>query len=78
MSGSGKIAVSLPRALIEDARRAVAEGRSASVSAHVADALSRYQREEVLSALVAELVATHGEPTPADYAWADEVLGVAP
>lgn len=71
----GKIAVSLPQAQIIEARRAMAEGRAPSVSAYVSKALSRTSNESSLAALVAELVAEHGSPTPADYAWADEVLG---
>ncbi len=77
MKTSGKIAVSLPTDQIEAARRAVAEGRAASVSAYVSAALERQERSESLTALVAELIADHGEPSAADYAWADEVLGLS-
>ena len=77
MSTSGKIAVSLPRDQIEAARRAVAEGRAASVSAYVSDALAHRERTKSLTALVAELISQHGEPSAEDYAWADEVLGLS-
>lgn len=74
----GKIAVSLPQQLIDAARQAVASGRAASVSAYVAEALSRRQQEDALSDLVAEWIVEDGAPTSADYAWAHEVLGETP
>lgn len=70
-----KIAVSLPAALVDDARQAVRDGRAASVSAYVAEALAARSREDGLTRLVADLKAAHGEPAAADYAWADRVLG---
>jgi Arc/MetJ-type ribon-helix-helix transcriptional regulator len=72
-----KIAVSLPDELVAAARRAVAEGRAASVSAYVAGALARQLREEDLSATIAEMRAEHGVPSVEDYAWADRVLGIS-
>jgi len=72
-----KIAVSLPDELVIAARRAVEEGRAASVSAYVATALARQVREDDLTALLAEMHAEHGAPSAADYAWADQVLGIA-
>ncbi|HXM57843.1 MAG TPA: toxin-antitoxin system antitoxin subunit [Candidatus Dormibacteraeota bacterium] len=72
-----KIAVSLPDDLVAAARRAVADGRAASVSAYVATALARQVREEDLTSLLAEMRAEHGSPAAADYAWADHVLGIA-
>lgn len=69
-----KIAVSLPDELVEAARRAVAEGRAASVSAFVADAMLQRQHGESLAALVADIIAEDGEPSAEDYAWADQVL----
>lgn len=70
-----KIAVSLPDELVEAAKRAVAEGRAASVSAFVAAAMASQERTESLAALVADIIAEDGEPTAKDYAWADRVLG---
>jgi Arc/MetJ-type ribon-helix-helix transcriptional regulator len=74
-----KIAVSLPDELVEAARAAVRDGRAASVSAYVADALreksGRYTLADVLDQLDAEL----GPPGPEADAWAkreaDRVLG---
>lgn len=71
-----KIAISLPDELVAAARRAVEEGRAASVSAYVATALSRQVREDDLTALLAEMRAEHGSPSADDYAWADRVLGL--
>ena len=71
-----KIAVSLPDELVAAARRAVQEGRAASVSAYVATAMARQVREDDMAALLAEMRAEHGAPSEDDYAWADRVLGV--
>ena len=68
-----KIAVSLPAELVQEARRAVSEGRAASVSAYVSEALRRAQEEDSLARVVADLAADVGEPTAADAAWADAV-----
>ena len=70
-----KIAVSLPDELVLVAKRAVAEGRAASVSAFVAQALAGRERTESLATLVADMIAEDGEPTASDYAWADNALG---
>jgi antitoxin ParD1/3/4 len=72
-----KIAVSLPPEQVEEAKRAVQEGRAPSVSAYVAEALSQRQRGDALAALLEELVAEHGVPSPADYDWAMRALGLA-
>jgi len=72
-----KIAVSLPDELVAAARRAVDDGRAASVSAYVAAALARQVREDDVTALLAEMRAEHGGPSSEDYAWADEVLGIS-
>lgn len=73
---TAKIAVSLPPALVEAAKRAVKEGRAPSMSAYVAEALARQQRVDALAGLLEELVAQHGEPTPEDLAWAKRALGL--
>ena len=57
-----KIAVSLPDHLVAEARAAVSDGRAASVSAYVAEAMAEKSRlrslEEVLDDFDAELGAT--------------------
>lgn len=71
-----KIAVSLPDGLVADARAAVERGDADSVSAYVAEALSRRRRDDNLAALLAEMIAEHGEPSADDYEWADRALGL--
>jgi len=70
-----KIAVSLPDELVEHARRAVTEGRAASVSAYVAAALAERQRTEGLAALLDEMLGETGGPmSPAERRRADRLL----
>ncbi len=77
MNTSEKIAVSLPRGLAARARRAVRQGRAASVSAYVAAALEEKVKLDELSALLDEMLAESGGPlTPAERRAADRALGV--
>jgi Arc/MetJ-type ribon-helix-helix transcriptional regulator len=70
-----KIAVSIPAELVEGARRAVAEGRSASVSAYVARALGEQAKLDDLGSLLEEMLAATGGPlTAAVQKDADRVL----
>lgn len=71
-----KIAVSLPDELVADARAAVAEGRAASVSAFIAEALEERSRHGRLADLLAEMAADAGAPTEDDREWARQVLGL--
>lgn len=71
---AAKIAITVPRPLLAKVRSAVRSGRAASVSAFVSDALEHRVREESLAELVKDLIATHGEPTREDKAWARRVL----
>ncbi|MGH9151335.1 MAG: toxin-antitoxin system antitoxin subunit [Acidimicrobiales bacterium] len=76
MRTRSKIAVSLPTALIEQAQRAVAEGRAPSVSAYVADAIEHKAKLDDLAALLEEMLAETGGPlTAEEAATADRVLG---
>lgn len=75
---TAKIAVSLPDDVVAAARAAVAEGRAASVSALVAQALRSHLDRPTLSAVVAEMIADVGEPDDADRAWAAAALAVRP
>ena len=72
-----KIAVSLPDEQVAAARKAVAEGRAASVSAYVAEALAQRRADEDLAEMLDELDAEHGPPAAEHYAWARRVLGLA-
>jgi len=71
-----KIAISLPEEQVAAARQAVAEGRAASVSAYISQALARRSAEEEMAEMIAEIYAQSGEPTEEDRAWARRVLGV--
>jgi Arc/MetJ-type ribon-helix-helix transcriptional regulator len=74
-----KIAVSLPRELVEDAKRAVRKQKAKSVSAYVADALrakGKRSKQDELGILLDEILAkTGGQLTQAEIDWADEVIG---
>jgi Arc/MetJ-type ribon-helix-helix transcriptional regulator len=69
-----KIAVSLPDELVAAARQAVADGRAASVSAFVAEAISAQRRYDDLAQLLAEMAGDAGPPTAEDRAWARDAL----
>jgi Arc/MetJ-type ribon-helix-helix transcriptional regulator len=71
-----KIAITLPEEQVAAARRAVAEGRSPSVSAYISQALARRSADEELADTLAEIYAESGLPTDADRAWARRALGL--
>jgi antitoxin ParD1/3/4 len=73
-----KIAITLPEEQVAAARQAVAEGRAASVSAYISQALARRSAEEEMAEIIAEIYAQAGEPAEEDRAWARRVLGVEP
>ena len=52
-----KIAISLPDDLVAAARKAVADGRAASISAFVANAIEEHGRYEELAVLLSEMAA---------------------
>jgi len=72
-----KIAITLPEEQVAAARRAVAEGRSPSVSAYISRALARRDADDELAEALAEIYAEAGQPTAADRAWARQALGLA-
>jgi hypothetical protein len=72
-----KIAVSLPLRAAETARRAVRQGKAASVSAYVATAIDEHAKRHDLDALLDEMLAETGGPmTTAERRWADRILGI--
>lgn len=72
-----KIAVTLPPALVAQARRAVREGRAESVSAYVEAALQEKAKLDDLASMLTQMAAETGGPlTKAERAAADEALGV--
>lgn len=58
----GKIAISLPVRQIEQAKRAVAEGRARSVSAYISAAIDDMEPVTNLDEFVADWIAEFGEP----------------
>ena len=72
-----KIAISLPGALVEQARKAVRKGRAQSVSAYVAAALAEKSKLDELDELLMEMLAESGGPLSAnEREAADTALGV--
>jgi Arc/MetJ-type ribon-helix-helix transcriptional regulator len=79
MTTTEKIAISLPKAVAQQARRAVRQGRAASVSAYVASALEEKAKLDDLATLLAEMLAESGGPlTAAERRAADRALGLPP
>lgn len=78
MTAYQKIAVSLPSRAAETARRAVRQGRAASVSAYIASAIEEKAKLESLEALLDEMLAESGGPlTAAERGAADRTLANA-
>ena len=74
-----KIAVTIPRPLLADARRAVKQGRAESVSAYVASAMAEKAKLDDLAALLDEMLdETGGPPTAAESREAARMLGLRP
>lgn len=71
-----KIAVSLPDEQVVAIRRAVEQGRAASVSGFISAAVARAERDDRLATLLADLDRELGPPDEADLAWADRALGL--
>ena len=74
MTSFAKIAITLPREQLARAKIAVKAGRAASVSGYISSTLEQHAADEALQALVADLIAQHGEPSTKDRAWAKRVL----
>lgn len=70
-----KIAISLPDELVESARQAVAERRAPSVSAYIADAMTKQSRVETLAEVLADLDRELGPPSADASTWARRMLG---
>lgn len=78
MTTTRKIAVSLPKHVVDGARHAVRSGRAKSVSAYVADALEEKVKLDDLALLLDEmLMESGGALTPAERREADRALGVS-
>src|SRR5258706_9716019 len=71
-----KLAISLPSRCAENARRAVRQGKAASVSAYIASAIETHEKRDGLDLLIEDILARTGGPlTAAETRWADEQLG---
>jgi hypothetical protein len=71
-----KIAVSLPRELVDRVRLAVRRRAAPSVSAYVADAIEEKSKLDDLASLLDEMLAETGGPlSAAEKRVADEALG---
>src|SRR5215467_5030228 len=78
MSATEKLAISLPKDLIEKLRRAKDEGRIESVSGHIADLLRREDDWRDARATLDRIFERCPDPEAKHYAWARQVLGVGP
>ena len=71
-----KMAISLPSHAAESVRRAVREGRAASVSAYIAEAIQQKSSREDLIAMLDDAIEKSGGPiTDAEQRWVDWQLG---
>lgn len=72
-----KVAVTLPRPLLANVRRAVEQGRAASVSAYVAMALEEQAKADDLKGMLDQMLAETGGPmTVAEKREAERMLGI--
>jgi Arc/MetJ-type ribon-helix-helix transcriptional regulator len=78
MSATEKLAISLPKDLIEKLRRAREEGRIESVSGHIADLLRREDDWLDARATLDRIYESCPEPEAEHYAWARRALGAGP
>ena len=78
MSATEKLAISLPKDLIEKLRRARDEGRIDSVSGYIAELLRREDDWRDARATLDRIFARCPGPEPKHYAWARQALGVGP
>jgi len=71
-----KIGVSLPDEQVVAIRRAVEQGRAASVSGYISAAVARAEQEDGLARLLDDLDRELGPVSAEDLAWADKALGL--
>ncbi|WRS30871.1 hypothetical protein U6G28_04085 [Actinomycetaceae bacterium MB13-C1-2] len=69
-----KIAISLPDEQVEAIRRQVELGLAPSVSGFISEVLRKTEREDTLTALLADLDSEHGPLTPEQVAWGEEQM----
>jgi len=76
MSSTEKLAISLPKDLIEKLRRAKDEGRIESVSGYIAELLRREDDWRDARATLDRMFERCPDPEAKHYAWARQALGV--
>jgi Arc/MetJ-type ribon-helix-helix transcriptional regulator len=69
-----RITVSLPDDLVDAATTAVRDGRAASVSAYVAEALAEKADGETMGQFLADWRERVGTPTPEETSWAERAF----
>lgn len=70
------MAVTIPEHLMKIVEKEVAEGKAASVSAYVTDALGEYTEGDALAAVLEEMDREFGKPSKEAREWARQVLGL--
>ena len=72
---TAKVAVSIPKEVLERAKAEVATGRAKNLSALVSETLDERLRRDELGAILEAMDAEHGPVSKAARAWAKRVLG---
>jgi hypothetical protein len=72
---SAKVAVSVPKDVLERAKVEVAAGRAKNLSALVSETLDERLRRDELDAILDAMDAEYGPPSKSAKAWAKRVLG---
>jgi Arc/MetJ-type ribon-helix-helix transcriptional regulator len=72
-----KLTITLRPDQVDAIRAAVEAGRANSVSAYISAAVDEATATDSLSAIAADLIAAHGEPTAEDLAWVKQALALA-
>ena len=71
---SAKVAISLPREILSEAKKQVRSGRAKSLSAFVTQAVAEKVRRNELEEILDAMDEVHGKPSKADQTWAKRVL----
>jgi hypothetical protein len=69
-----KVALSIPKEALEEARKEVAAGRAKSLSSFVSNALAEKLRRDELTVILDAMDAEHGKPNREATRWAKRIL----
>jgi len=72
---AAKVAVTIPKGVLDRAKIEVAAGRAKNLSALVSETLEERLNRDELSAILKAMDAEHGPPSKSAKAWAKRVLG---